>query len=190
MKIIDITKPFFKTNTYPGDPVPEYKSWFSIREGAVCNLHTLSFGTHTSTHIDAPYHFYEDGNKVDSIPLEKCVGECRIITADEEITAEWLETLEVKTGDRVLFKGDVTLTVDAARYLAERKINLIGTELNTVGDTCTGPEIHRILLGEQIVILENIDLKNAEDGEYLLMAQPLKLEGMDGSPVRAVLLKK
>lgn len=189
MEIIDISKSILKTDVYPGDPVPEFKSWFSISEGAGCNLHTLSFGTHTATHIDAPYHFYNDGNTVDNISLEKCIGDCRIFAPSEEITAKWLETLKLKTGDRVLFKGEVTLSVEAARYLADKKINLIGTELNTVGNKVTGPEIHRILLGQQIVILENIELGNVETGEYMLVAQPLKLDGMDGSPVRAVLLK-
>lgn len=208
MKLFDITRPFFATDVYPGDPVPSAVSFLSIEKGDSCNLHTLFFGTHTSTHMDAPCHFFNDGKSIDEIDMEKCIGPCLVAETDGILNREALENILVSAHPavtfqdlhsspvpeansslcRLLIKGNAVLTPDGAAFLVDQGILTFGTELCTVGNEKTEEEVHRTLLGAETVILENLELSHVIPGFYFLLAQPLKLEGMDGSPVRAVLL--
>ena len=89
---------------------------------------------------------------------------------------------------KLLLKGEILLTPEAARVIADAKIDLIGVESQTVGEGHTQPVIHEILLSVEVVILEGLVLKQVKPGQYFLAAQPLKWEGLDGSPVRPVLI--
>ena len=187
MRIYDISKSFFHTPVYPGDPVPEAREWFALKNGDGCNLHMVSAGTHHATHMDAPFHFLEEGAAAADIPLEKCVGRCSVFCREQPLTKEVLAGMTTDDG-KLLIRGQAVLTPEGAEYLAERRLELFGTEINTVGDEKTGEEVHKILLSAGIVILENLDLTDIPEGRYFLFAQPLKLEHMDGSPVRAILI--
>ena len=189
MRIIDITRDFFETPVYPGDPAVCARPWSSIEKGDICNLHALQMGTHSGTHLDAPMHFVKKGRDVGQLDLERCVGPCQVVEAPfEQLTASALAQILPIGTRRLLVKGQGILTPDGAEFLAREGLWLFGTERDSVGDTVTGPTVHRTLLGKDIVIVENLMLDGVAEGEYTLCAQPLKLSGMDGSPVRAILL--
>lgn len=189
MRIIDISKEVFSAPVYPGDPQVAAKPWYSMAKGDICNLHALEMGTHTGTHLDAPLHFIKEGRDVSDLELEKCVGTCQVVSTEEEVLDVALLAQILPLGcKRLLIKGKGVLTPEGAAFLVREGLYLLGTENNTVGDSVTGPTVHRTLLGAEMVILENLELGGVPEGEYTLCAQPLKLGGMDGSPVRAVLL--
>ena len=191
MKIYDITQELFSCEVYPGDPAPKKEILASTDKGDVCNLTALSLCAHNGTHIDAPYHFCGDGKTVDMLPLEKTVGEAYVAEGCGDITAENAENILKKAEgiSRILIKGNVTVTADAARIFAEADIDLLGNESQTVGPKDAPMEVHKILLSKDIVLLEGIRLEGVPEGKYLLCAQPVNLSGCDGAPVRAILVE-
>ncbi|MDD7741028.1 MAG: cyclase family protein [Fusicatenibacter sp.] len=188
MKLYDISKELFSTPVYPGDPVPEVERILSIENGDACNLSRLSMGSHNGTHMDAPRHFVRDGKSIEQVTLDHSIGECQIIDVEGKATREILEEELSETCERLLIRGDAEITVEGARYLAERKLLLVGVEKMTVGNEKTQKEVHQTLLGTGMVIVENLNLSEIEPGYYFLVAAPLRMKDMDGSPVRAVLI--
>lgn len=187
-QIYDIGKELFSAPSYPGDPVPEKRKFFSVENGDACNLTLLTLGSHNGTHLDAPRHFFSEKYGADKIPLEKTLGMCRVAELSGEISAEEVRGLLEGDVRKLLIKGEILLTQEAAQVMAERKLDLVGVEGQTVGEGETQISVHRILLEAEVVILEGLVLKEVTPGKYFLAAQPLKMEGLDGSPVRPVLL--
>lgn len=181
MKIIDITKELFSTEPYPDDPKPSVNHTRDMKKGFTYNMSEVSFGAHNATHIDAPLHFLSDGCSVAEIPLDKCFGSC-IVVEERFVSLEQAQAL-CRKSKRILFKGRVDISQPAASLFAKH-LDLIGTEQLSIGDAM----VHKIFLRAGIVIIENLDLSNAEKGSYLLSALPLKMEGVEGSPCRAVLI--
>jgi len=188
MKYYDIGKELFSTPVYPGDPVPQKRPFFQIKQGDGCNLTVIIMGSHNGTHLDAPKHFCEGKGGVDTIPLEKCLGICKVAEINGEVTGRIMENLLEDGTEKLLLKGEILLTPQAAQVMADKKIHLIGVESQTVGEGDGQTLVHQILLGAEIVILEGLVLKEAKPGKYFLAAQPLKWEDVDGSPVRPVLI--
>ena len=188
MVIYDISKELFSTTVYPGDPVPTSKSWFALERGDVCNLTSICLGSHSGTHIDAPKHFMAHGKDVAEVSLQKCVGDCQVVYCNGEITEEFIKNTLEDGIDKILFRGDVVLGIKAADSIVKRGINLVGVEASTVGDKQSQVLVHQKLLNNEIVILENLQLDHVPEGKYFLAAQPLKMQGVDGSPVRAILI--
>ena len=148
---------------------------------------------HNGTHIDAPFHFINEGKTVDQISLDSFVGDCYVVRLQGDITAEDAKDIlqkakEENAGERILIAGDIVVTVEAAREFAEANIKLIGNESQTVGPLNAPMEVHKILLGKEVVLLEGIVLSNVPEGKYLLCAAPLNLGGGDGAPCRAILI--
>lgn len=189
MRIYDISKELFSAEVYPGDPKPERKRTLAIREGDGCNLSVLTMGSHNGTHLDAPYHFVEGGRTVDQISLEQVVGCCDVVELTGHITAGILEKTMPEDCERLLLKGDFTMEIGGAVYLAGRKLKLYGLEDMTVGEGASGQAIHRILLGADMVILESLVLTEVPEGRYFICAAPLKMRGLDGSPCRPFLME-
>lgn len=188
MKIYDISKELFSSSVYPGDPAPEKELFYSTKEGNVCNLTRLTLGSHNGTHLDAPRHFFQEKHGADQIPLEKTIGRCKVAELSGTVSADQIRKLLEPDTRKLLIKGEILLTPEAAKVMAEKKLDLIGVEGQTVGEGETQISIHRILLEAEVVILEGILLDEVTPGYYFLAAQPLKMEGLDGSPVRPVLL--
>ena len=189
MNIYDISKEIFSLKAYPGDPEPGKENWFSMERGDPCNVTKLYMGSHSGTHIDAPRHFMKNGKDAATVPLEKCMGYCQVVHYNGKIGNDfWMRRLENGV-DKLLIRGDVLIDMDAAENMVRYHLNLIGVENATVGDQTCQKQVHEILLGNEIVILENLQLAEVEEGKYFLAAQPLKMREVDGSPVRAVLLK-
>lgn len=192
--IIDISQELFSCNTFPGDPVPEKNNMMSIKQGDICNLTSFSMCAHNGTHVDAPYHFLDDGKRIDEISMDSFVGDCYVAHHTGDLSAGDACNILDKAknagaGQRILIGGDMTVTAEAARVFAKEGIKLIGNESQTIGPENAPMEVHLILLGAEVVLLEGIVLKDVPEGKYFLSATPINLGGCDGAPCRAVLIK-
>ena len=195
MKIYDISQEVFGCQVYPGDPAPEKKMLNSIEKGDLYNLTTFSMCAHNGTHIDAPFHFLKDGKTVDEIRLEAFVGMAYvaehhgIVTGDDTVDIiEKAKKQNPEAAKRILIKGDVEVSSEAAKVFASSGILLLGNEPQTVGLQNAPMAVHLVLLGADVVLLEGIRLAEVSEGIYFLNAAPLNLSGADGSPCRAVLI--
>ena len=191
--IYDITQELFSCNVYPGDPTPQRTVVLDMKEGAICNLSSLSMCAHNGTHVDAPYHFLDKGRTLEQIPLEAFVGDCYVIYHEGNVNAEDARSIlkkacALQAGERILIGGKATVTEEAAKVFADARIKLIGNESQTVGPEDGPMAVHLILLGAEVVLLEGVVLKNVPEGKYLLSAAPLNLAGADGAPCRAILI--
>lgn len=194
MKIYDISQELFTCAVFPGDKQPVRDVVETIKGGSICNLTALSMCAHNGTHVDAPYHFYDDGKTIDQMNLEAVIGKCYVGFASGAITAEVAreiienaKAIDAEAARRILIGGDAYVTAEAAEVFAEEKLLLVGNESQTVGPLEAPAEVHYILLKEEIVLLEGIRLGHVEKGVYMLNAAPLNLGGSDGAPCRAVL---
>ncbi|MBR3768757.1 MAG: cyclase family protein [Clostridia bacterium] len=190
-KIIDISKDLITTEPYPGDPSPELTVFSSFSAGDGCNMAKLSTTLHCGTHADAPLHFIPDGKTINSISLEKFVGECVVLEVDtDRITGDYVDRFFPKSAKRILIKsgGKAYFDKTGAEELSFIGCELVGTDSMSVGsvEDQTGP--HRALLGEDVAVLENLDLSQVSPGKYFLVAFPVKIAGVEAAPVRAVLL--
>lgn len=191
--IIDISQEVFSCKVFPGDPAPEKERILSIEKGDVCNLTAFSMCAHNGTHVDAPFHFIDHADTIDKVGLEPFVGDCYVACFEGNVTAEAAADMVAKAraaeaAHRILIAGKATVTEEAARVFAKSDIKLIGNESQTVGPEDAPMEVHMILLGAGIVLLEGIILTDVSEGKYFLSAAPLNLAGCDGAPCRAFLV--
>ena len=192
--IIDITQEVFSCKVFPGDPAPVMQRILSTEQGGICNLTAFSMCAHNGTHVDAPFHFLPDGNTIEKIGLEAFVGDCYVARFEGDLTANDAAKILEKAkaagaSERILIAGKATVTAEAARVFAQAKIKLIGNESQTVGPEDAPMEVHKILLGADVVLLEGIVLADVDEGKYFLSAAPLNLGGCDGAPCRAFLVR-
>ena len=195
MKIIDISQEILSCRVYEGDPAPAAQRVMDMKKGELYNLSSFSMCAHNGTHIDAPLHFFKDGRSVNEIPLEYFVGECFVAQENGNIFAdkarEILEKARKLGADkRILIKGDITVTEEAARAFADSGILLLGNESQTVGPENAPMAVHKILLSKNVVLLEGIVLDGVREGRYFLNCAPLNLFGFEGSPARAILIEE
>ncbi len=190
---------------WPGDPSVSIKRVKDIALGDTVNLSTISMGAHSGTHVDAPIHFINGGNGIDEVSLETLVGRARVIEIrdTESIKPDELKEHGVRRGERILFKTRnssyawrsnefvedfVFISDSAARFLVERKVRAVGVDYLSVGSyRYGGSDIHRILLGGGVWIIEGLYLSKVVPGKYELICLPLKLIQGDGAPARAIL---
>lgn len=192
--IYDITQPLFEGQVYPGDPKPERRLLCSMEAGDLYNLTAFSACAHNGTHVDAPRHFIRNGKGIDEIPLEKFIGPAYVAEENGELSAEAAEEILQRAArclagaeKKILLKGPVTVTPEAAEVFARAGADLVGNESQTVGPEDAPMQVHLILLSAEVVLLEGIRLSAVPEGVYLLHCAPLNLTGADGSPCRAVL---
>ncbi len=211
MKRYDITVPVSNTMpVWPGDPKVRLERKKSIPQGDLCNLTALTMGVHSGTHIDAPLHVIDGGRTVDDMPLEVLVGPCRVIATDADplIEKKHIEKIPLAGCKRVLFKTRnsdfwknnvasfredfVALGLSAADHLAEKGVALVGIDYLSIETyhAEVGNPVHNMLLKNNIMILEGVDLSAVPAGEYELVCLPMKLSGVEGAPVRALLYEK
>lgn len=192
--------------TYPGDAKFKSLKLKSVDQDGY-EIHRLTLGNHTGTHVDAPAHFIQDGATVTELPLDILNGRTRVVEIHdkEKVSLEELQNVKLDNDFRILIKTRnsslwkskkrfqkkyVYLTLDAAKYLADNDIKLIGFDylsLEKFGDS--EHPVHRYLLGNQVIILEGLNLSNIEEGDYEMFCLPLKLAGLDGAPARVILRK-
>lgn len=186
--IYDISQELFSSKLFPGDPGAVKKAEQRIENGDACNLTSMSLCVHNGTHLDAPYHFYKDGTTIEKMNLERCFGKCHVIELSGEIDGKTMKAAIPNGAERLLIKGEITLTVEAAKAITEADLLLIGVEGITVGPMESPKAVHLVLLGNETAIIEGLVLSDVPCGEYLLSALPLKLGSCDGAPCRVALM--
>jgi arylformamidase len=192
--------------TWPGEPGPELTLIKEMAAGHPADVTHLSLGVHTGTHVDAPCHFIPGGAGVEALPLTALIGPARVVSIEHEgaIQVAELERAGLDGVERVLFrtrnsdestdaefKEDfVYLDPEAARWLADYGTRLVGVDyLSVESFVAAEPLTHRTLLEAGIVIVEGLDLREIDPGDYILSCLPLKLAGADGAPARVVLMQ-
>ena len=195
MKVYDISQEVFGCKVYPNDPMPEKIVLKSMQKGDVYNLTAFNMCAHNGTHIDAPFHFIKDGKTIDEICLEAFVGMAYVSEHHGLVTGnDATEIIEkakkhnLEASKRILIKGEVEVSLEAAKVFASSDILLLGNEPQTIGPQNAPMAVHLTLLGANVILLEGIRLSEVSEGVYFLNAAPLNLSGADGSPCRAVLI--
>lgn len=206
MRLYDISVPLQSGGVvYPGNPEIRIDLTSDMSKGASSNVSTLSFGSHSGTHVDAPLHMVHGGAPVDTLPLEVLVGPAFLVAVPDDVMvvdAEMLRRAGIEGHERVLvrtrnsrfvtqpgFVRDYTyIAPDAAEYLVECGVRLIGVDYYSIEQYHSGHHrTHLTLLGKGVVIVEGLDLSAPPPGEYDLCCLPLRLAGVDGAPARAIL---
>ena len=190
---------------WPDNPEVRVERMMDMERGHVCTVSTLSMGSHTGTHMDAPAHFIRHGQGLDQMPLEATIGPARVIAIRnrEAVKVDEIHPRKIRRGERILFKTRnstrswkmdafdedfVYISKEAAQYLAERKIRAVGVDYLSVGGyRRDGVETHKALLGAGIWIIEGLNLAKVAPGRYELVCLPLKILNSDGAPARAIL---
>jgi arylformamidase len=206
-RIYDISVPIRSGGlVYPGNPEIEISLQQAVAKGAGANVSFIRFGSHTGTHADAARHFFDDGQTVDAIPLERLIGPALLLSFPDDLRAVGaadLQKHDIKGHKRILlrtrnsallsqkeFVRDYTfLAPDGAQYLVDQGVELVGIDYLSIEQFHSGHhKTHRTLLGKSVVILEGLDLSVPAPGAYQLICLPLRIEGCDGAPARAVLV--
>lgn len=189
---------------YPGNPAFELQPVKRIAEGGSSNVSRLVLGTHTGTHVDAPWHFFDDGPGADALALELLIGRARVIQIGrrggigrEDLAGAGLrEDIRVllKTANSGFWSGEpfrpdyAHLTEAGAKYLVEQGVKVVGIDYLSIEEfKKPGAPAHRALLSAGVVIIEGLNLAAAEEGAYEMYCLPLRIVGGDGAPARVVL---
>lgn len=191
--------------SWPGDPPARISHVLDMEKGDPCTVSLLEMGAHSGTHMDAPAHFVRGGPGINTMPLDAAIGSARVIFIRdrESIKPEDLARHRIRRGERILFKtynsdrcwdtdtfveDFVYISAAAARYLVERQVRLIGIDYLSVGGFhADGADTHQALLKAGIWLVEGLNLKKVRAGKYQLICLPLKIDGGDGAPARALL---
>lgn len=177
---------------------------FSLEKGDGCNTSLLRLPSHVGTHLDAPYHIIQTGQRVDEISLEVMIGRAQVVDftrATGPISQADLEAQKIEGMERVLIRtipasrpADLgfdtefeALGPDGAEYLVEQGVRLVGIDCLSIEPfKPEGTPVHQILLSHEVVVVEGLDLSQIPAGEVEFICLPLKIQGSDGSPCRAV----
>ena len=211
MKLLDLTKIISENiPTFPGSPQPSFVQDKNIKNDGY-NSELLFLSSHTGTHLDAPYHFQEKGEKIHEISLKRLVSSAILVKSrkkgDQPITKTDIQKFEKKhgkipsgstvifwTGWQKMIKNisyfirNPGLSTAAAKYLVSKKINLVGTDSPSIdlGKDKRFP-VHHIFSKNNVLIVENLtNLEKIRSSKFHFVVLPLKLKGATGSPVRAI----
>jgi arylformamidase len=168
------------------------------------NESSIHMNLHTGTHLDAPFHTFEKGKTIEELDISQLITPCTVLDLtdiSEKITSADLEKFDINKGDFILLKTQnsydtefnfefVFLEKSGAEYLANKKIKGVGIDSLGIERSQENHPTHSILMGEDIYILEGLNLKYVDAGKYKLIALPIKIDGVDGAPVRAVLVNE
>ena len=205
-RVIDLTRPLRPDDpVYPGDPPLRFDQ-HRVLEASGYRLTRLTLGTHCGTHVDAPSHYLPDGPTVDMLPLESLIGRAvvldmpgrprAVIEPDDLARFERLfqpgarvllrTGWEARYGGQDYYTDHPGLSAAAARWIAGRRVALLG--FDTPSPSLDTQVVHRILLADSValVIVESLVNLHSLPDEFTLVVLPLKLTGLDGSPVRAI----
>ena len=210
MKVIDLTLTVSeKIPTFPGSPKTHFIEWETIPKDGY-NLELLFLSTHTGTHIDAPFHFVKNGKKIHEIAPERLVNEAVLIrigkNSNRSISKTDIQNFEQKNGKiengsavifhtgwqknlnkEFYFSENPGLSISAAKYLASKKINMVGIDSPSIDlGSDSKFSAHHILAKNNILIVENLaNLGMIKSNNFHLITSPLKLKNATGSPIRA-----
>ncbi|UOQ95187.1 arylformamidase [Halobacillus shinanisalinarum] len=206
MKLIDISMTLNEsTPPWPGDEPFRYHLTASMEDTGSVNIGSHKGSNHIGTHVDAPFHYDNDGLKMADLDVHRFYGDALVVNMEgkDVVTKKDLQAFEFEGVSKVLFRSTswddrtrfpkkyTVIHEDVGPYLQEQGIDLIGVDTPSVdSETSKTLPAHHSLYNNDILILENIVLDHVAPGTYELMAFPLKMEQADGSPVRAVLRQK
>ena len=194
--------------TFEGDPTVHLGRAMSIADGAVCNVSRLDYGIHSGTHIDAPIHFIDGAPGIESMAIDAFVGPAMVADAraiDGSFDRAAIERLGIPPGtERVLIRSRNSelwnqpafnrtfagVTEDGANALVELGVRLVGIDYLSVAPFGDPVPTHVVLLGAGVAILEGLDLRAIEPGQYDLICLPVLVPGSDGAPTRAVVRRR
>ena len=206
MRTFDVTVPLRRDlPTYAGEPGVTLEYHKRLERGDPYNVSTISLGSHTGTHVDAPYHFIDGAPTVDQIPLDALIGPCLVVehSGDAHLSADDLDRwnpprdtsrLLIKTRNSRFWDDDrfhedyIALTADAANWIVDRGILLVGIDYLSIEQFgATKFVVHETLLKRNVVILEGLDLRGVSAGRYQMVCAPLLVVGAEGAPARVLL---
>jgi arylformamidase len=199
-----------RTPVYEGDAPMKFDFLRHMRTGDFVTLSVYSMGAHSGTHVDAPMHFVANAASVDRVELERLIGRVRVIDIADSVQA--IDSAELNRHDwkgakRVLFRTRSShrgwmdsvkfhrdfayIAPDAAQLLADGEVVLVGVDyISAEQFGAPAPKTHQILLGRGIPIVEGLDLRAVEAGDYDLIVLPIKVAGHEGAPARAIMRKR
>lgn len=203
---IDVSQPVHADMVHwPGNTPVVVEQIMSLDQGDACNLTKVSMSWHTGTHMDAPAHFAAWGKTIDQFPVEAMVGPALVIAIRdaESVKVAELTSHRIRKGARVLFKTRnsarcagldrfvedyVFISREAAGYLVDREVSLVGIDYLSVGGFLQdGNETHQVLLGGGVWVIEGLDLSKVKPGPHQMVAAPLRIQRGDGAPARVLL---
>lgn len=205
MTLIDISVPLNPDlPTYPGNTPFSLEPIKRVARGDSSNVSSLHLSAHTGTHVDAPRHFFDDGPGTEGLPLELLCGRARVIevTTRRGIEVEDLAAFDFSEDVRLLIKTHnsrlwgspefhtdyIGVTGPAARHLVERGVKVLGVDYLSVEEyKRPGAPAHRTLLSAGTIVIEGLNLRDVEPGQYDMFCLPLSIVGADGAPARVVL---
>jgi arylformamidase len=193
--------------TWPTSDGFRFRQSMALASGDPANVTVVEMDVHTGTHVESPRHFLADGAPLETVPLERFVGPAVVVEVKgDAVTAAALEATGVPAGTRRLLVRTpnsarwaagwgpfdpvyVALTTDAARWVVDRGVELVGLDHLSIQRYEDDPETHRILMRAGVTILEGLNLAGIEPGEYTLVAAPVRLGAdVEAAPARALLL--
>lgn len=206
MKIHDVTWSISPVMpVWPGHPPVQLVRTRSMDDGETNNSSHMACSVHVGTHVDAPLHFVADGLDITALPLDILLGPARVIELPDVdlITVEALVRFDLDGVTRLLFKtrnchlscdvfhrAFVVIAPDAAKWLVDHGMKLVGIDYLSVEPFGSDGSVHRILLGAGVILIEGMDLARVPPGDYTLYCLPLKLAGSEGAPARVVLVQE
>jgi arylformamidase len=206
-KVYDISPPLSPTlPVFPGQPNFQKRPLLSLARGERANIIEFTLTSHTGMHVDSPNHFIDHMETIDRVPLNKMVGRARVfeLKADEKIDAFDVQSLAIEPGTIILFKTRnsrlweeiefkkdyVYITRGAAEILCDRKVVAVGFDYIIPDDMRDLKRpVHHVLFEKDIILIEGLNLSDVPPGDYFLICLPLKIEGGDGAPARAILVE-
>lgn len=196
---------------YPGDPEVAISKGL-VHQEEYCHVDRLNIGSHSGTHIDAPYHFLEDGRRIDQFPADYFIGRGVVISLPEKKGNEPIAMSELIPWEEQLKKGTIALLCtgwdayfglpeylshpylsrEAAEFLVACGVKIVGTDALNIDSSINGEfPAHDVLLSREVLIVENLkglgEIPDKHSGLFSFL--PLKIKNSDGSPVRAVYIE-
>ena len=198
----DVTSTIHKDMTVYKNKLEKQPKFNSVTNGYVTETR-IEMDVHTGTHIDAPRHMVVDGDTFETLSMEDLTGACKVFDlthVEDGISKEDLTAFTIEKGDFVLFKTKnsfeeafnfdfIYLAHDGAQYLSDIGVRGVGIDTLGIERSQEGHPTHKTLFANNIIIIEGLRLKEIEQGDYFMVAAPLKLEGTDGSPARVLLFQ-
>ena len=189
-KYIDVTRSIFSgMERYSSDPDVKIEKFKCVTQGNSCNLLSLSLGSHTGTHIDAPKHIFQKGSAIDKLNINKFI--CKVLVVDIKKFFNNQKKYNFKNIEGVLFKtvkDKDFLTVKEAKVILKHKIKIVGIESLSIEISYDKSHpVHKLLLNNRIPIIEGLKLDKVSPGYYQMICLPLKIRNGDGAPARVIL---
>lgn len=199
LKIYDITRPLTSASVvYPGDMPPNFEQ----EDRGLYLITDMHMNSHTGTHIDAPVHYLKTGYTIDRVSFSSLIGKCRVldVTNEGSIITEADLRGQIDGTERLLLRTSFSastefredypaLSLDAARYLTNAGVHCVGIDSFSIESFICDGSVHRELASHQCLVIELLDLSGVPEGDYHMIALPLRLAGLDGSPARVILIE-